>query len=198
MIPTIRTERLILREMRDEDAQPWAELTRDPGVHRNVGTFPEFFSPLHAEMRMMVGRAAHAFGRWTNFAVDWDGVFIGTIGVSHARDTISIGGTTHAVGRSNIGYGFARASWGKGIATEACRAVIAWADETFDPLAYVASYYLDNPASGRVLEKIGLVKDGDPEPHFCMGRMENALAQNMILPRTMRANPPSNQNTQAA
>jgi RimJ/RimL family protein N-acetyltransferase len=198
MIPTLRTDRLILRALRDSDAQPWAELTRDSGVHRNVGTFPSFFTPLHAEMRMMVGYACNALGRVTNFGVECDGTFIGTIGISHPSESSSIGGTRHEVGRANIGYGYARAFWGKGIASEACRAVIDWAESTFLPEAYVASYYLDNPASGRVLEKMGFEKDGEPEPHFCMGRMEYALSQNMILPRSRLQTVPKPHDAQAA
>lgn len=62
--------------------------------------------------------------------------------------------------RGELGYWIARAHWGRGIASEAVRALV---DHAFDVLALervFAHHFLWNPASGRVLEKAGLRREG--------------------------------------
>jgi RimJ/RimL family protein N-acetyltransferase len=58
-------------------------------------------------------------------------------------------------GRGDLGYWFARSAWGKGFATEAARAVVEFAFETLGLDGLSSGHASDNPASGRVLEKIG-------------------------------------------
>ena len=58
-----------------------------------------------------------------------------------------------------IGYSLARDCWGQGYATEAARAMLAFAGETLGARVFVAEHAVDNPASGRVMAKCGLVFD---------------------------------------
>jgi len=59
-------------------------------------------------------------------------------------------------GRSaELGYYIARDHWGRGVATEAALAVARVAFESFGYLKLTSGYYTDNPASGRVLAKLG-------------------------------------------
>jgi len=59
-----------------------------------------------------------------------------------------------------IGYAIGRAWWGRGIATEAARAAMAWAIEAFDLVRVWASTELGNVRSQRVLEKLGMRREG--------------------------------------
>ena len=58
-----------------------------------------------------------------------------------------------------------RDHWGQGYATEAGRAVVAIADESLRLPHLRASHALDNPASGRVLAKLGFAPDGVAKLH---------------------------------
>lgn len=53
-----------------------------------------------------------------------------------------------------MGYWIARPHWGRGFATEGCRALVDIA-RTLGLASLEASHFIDNPASARVLEKLG-------------------------------------------
>ena len=75
-----------------------------------------------------------------------------------------------------LGYWIARHRWGQGYATEAGRAVLAIAG-TLGHRRITAGHFMDNPASGRVLEKLGFRATGRAEPRFSVLRGERAWAQ---------------------
>jgi RimJ/RimL family protein N-acetyltransferase len=71
----------------------------------------------------------------------------------------------------DIGYWVAPEFWGSGLATRAARACMQWLELRGYQGDFVAGHFVDNPASGRVLTKLGFV--GFPnEPYFCLGRQE--------------------------
>ena len=59
-------------------------------------------------------------------------------------------------GRARLGYWIGRPFWGQGYATEAARAAVGWAFEGLDVRRLHAESFARNPASCRVLEKIGM------------------------------------------
>lgn len=61
---------------------------------------------------------------------------------------------------AEIGYSLARDYWNRGIMTEAVRAVLRYAFEKMQLHRVEAQFELDNPASGRVMEKAGMQKEG--------------------------------------
>jgi hypothetical protein len=63
-------------------------------------------------------------------------------------------------GAVELGYWIARPYWGLGFATEAGRAVVDLAQESLRLDRLVAGHFLDNPASGHVLRKLGFVATG--------------------------------------
>ncbi|HET9336851.1 MAG TPA: GNAT family N-acetyltransferase, partial [Sphingomicrobium sp.] len=70
----------------------------------------------------------------------------------------------------------ARAHWGKGFATEAGRALIDIAKALKLP-RLEASHFLDNPASGRVLEKLGFKPTGLSAERYSCARGGEAMAR---------------------
>jgi ribosomal-protein-alanine N-acetyltransferase len=62
--------------------------------------------------------------------------------------------------RGELGYWIARAHWGRGIASEAVRALVEHAFEALALERVFAHHFAWNPASGRVLEKAGLRREG--------------------------------------
>jgi RimJ/RimL family protein N-acetyltransferase len=86
----------------------------------------------------------------------------------------SIGFGRRPSGRVELGYWIARPHWGRGYATEAGRAVLAIARDALRVRRLEAGHFTDNPASGRVLEKLGFRPTGRIAPRFSAGRGEAA------------------------
>lgn len=88
----------------------------------------------------------------TNFAIAVDGAAMGGIGFSLQEDVYHRS--------AEIGYWLGEEFWGRGIATEAVRAVTAYAFDKYDLCRMYAGVLEWNPASMRVLEKAGYVCEG--------------------------------------
>lgn len=146
-----RTDRLLLRPGFIEDAGELAAAIGDEAVARNLSSLPWPYRPCDAAdflalpqdpllPRLLIVERTEASPR-----------IIGGIGI-HRRDD---GGC----GALELGYWIARARWGHGFATEAGRAVMQIAHTNrLPPLNAV--HFIDNPASGKVLRKLGFRPTG--------------------------------------
>jgi RimJ/RimL family protein N-acetyltransferase len=83
---------------------------------------------------------------------------IGSIGIDTSGD------------EPELGYWLARDHWGRGYATEAGRAVIEIARSSLRLPRLVSGHFTDNPASGRVLEKLGFRATGQLARRYSAGR----------------------------
>lgn len=77
-----------------------------------------------------------------------------------------------------IGYWFGRPFWGRGFATEALTSFVAEARALG---ALQAGHFVDNPASGRVLEKGGFAYTGETGTLFSMARGESVPCKRMAF-----------------
>ena len=73
---------------------------------------------------------------------------------------ISLVDLTREDSRAEMGYWIGKPYWGKGYCTEAGRALLGYAFKTLDLNRVMAKYLKRNPASGRVLEKLGMTQEG--------------------------------------
>jgi RimJ/RimL family protein N-acetyltransferase len=137
----LKTERLTLRPPVAADARAIARIANDRRIAENLRRLPHPYSRADAEAFL---NALAAERRETVFLIEAEGVAAGMIGLDYSSDE-----------GPEIGYWLGVASWGKGFATEAVRAVIDYAFEehAFDEL--LAGARVTNPASRRVLEKCG-------------------------------------------
>ena len=150
MMPTLKTERLLLRPFRREDA---------PAVHAHCGEW---------NIARMLTRVPHPYSR--EMAESWI--------VSHEGDwrgggeiTFCIEQNSEAVGAISLrrtadltyelGYWLGEPFWGKGFATEAARGAMRFAFEELGAEKLTSGHFQDNPASGRVLEKCGFRYTGE-------------------------------------
>jgi RimJ/RimL family protein N-acetyltransferase len=160
MSDEMRTKRLILRPVRPVDAGPITEIIQDPRIHRNLARV----APNQNKAQTLAWIATHDLGRENDtghvFAITLDDGFLGIMGANRSG--------RHAP--FNLGYWLAPAVWGKGLVTEAAGAVLGWLEGRGEK-AFVSGYFADNPASGRVLQKLGFMK-ADRAPMFCLGRGE--------------------------
>ncbi len=81
-----------------------------------------------------------------------------------------------------LGYWIAEPFWGKGIAVEACRAVLAYAFREMEPERMQARVIAGNTASSRVLEKLGFRYEGTlRSAQLRRGNFEDVLFYSMLL-----------------
>lgn len=176
MADALRTDRLILRPPTSADARHLGPLARDRDVARMVTMMPFPQPDIAAEGFLLIMEARRGLGLDHVFAIELSGA--GPIGVcgAHARDDDGF----------EIGYWLGRPYWGKGFATEAAQAVTTMARE-LGRGPVTAGHFVDNPASGRVLEKVGFVYTGEIAPRFSLARAAKADTRLMRLGERERA-----------
>lgn len=159
MIPEsieLRTERLLLRAPTVDDAPACARYAQDLECAKNTLTMPHPYTLQHAEEFLGRGADARAKGTGVLWLLDLVGVgVIGSMGLNLAVEH------HHA----ELGYVLGKAWWGRGYATEAGRAIVRFGFEVLELQRINAAYYARNPASGRVLQKLGLKEEGR-RPHM--------------------------------
>jgi RimJ/RimL family protein N-acetyltransferase len=149
-IPTLRTERLVLRAFRAADIDAWAAMEADPEVRRYRGNNPRTRAEAWTAMESGLGQwALRGYGLFALEQAE-DGQFVGFAGVLHPADWPE----------AELGYSLAREFWGQGFAAEAARAARDWAFARHG-LARLASFILpDNARSIRVAETLDAVREG--------------------------------------
>jgi RimJ/RimL family protein N-acetyltransferase len=154
-----RTERLLLRPGWAEDAPALAKAIGDEAIVRNLAKAPWPYTLDHARQFLATERAEGECSllvfRRTNRAPQ----LIGSAGIGRDPN-----------GHAELGYWIARSHWGLGYATEAAAAIVAIARHAMRMQRLHAGHFLDNPASGRVLEKVGFKPTGIVAPRFSAGR----------------------------
>ena len=83
-----------------------------------------------------------------------------------------------------LGYWVGRDYWGLGYAPEAAKAVMAEAQRSLNVDRFVAGVFADNPASMRVLEKLGFKNTGIEGDYFSMARLKHAESIGFALDLT--------------
>jgi RimJ/RimL family protein N-acetyltransferase len=140
----IRTERLLLRPGWTEDAPALLKAIGDEAIVRNLARAPWPYAIEHAEAFLAVEPRPEE----PNFLV-----FRRTLGAPQLIGGVGIAALDE--GEQELGYWIARTHWGLGYATEAASAVVNHARHSLRRKRLIASHFLDNPASGRVLRKLG-------------------------------------------
>lgn len=154
IIPTITTERLILRPHRLEDLAVCTRLWADPEVVRFIGGVP--FSREQCWQRMLRYKGTwhfFGFGFWLIEERN-TGDFIGEAGFLEARREM----TPSIEGTMETGWVLNPSSHGKGYATEAVGAMIDWGKAHFPDQTMTCIIAPENTASLRVAEKLGFAK----------------------------------------
>lgn len=146
-----RSDRFHMRPPEDQDARQIACCVNDLDMARNLARLPHPYEPKDALDWIAYTKKARAQGREYAFVI------------THAEaGVIGSVGFNRAVGEAwEIGYWVDKAVQGKGVATEAAAALLAWGEAQFGVTQFVAGHFQDNPASGRVLEKLGFVRVGE-------------------------------------
>jgi RimJ/RimL family protein N-acetyltransferase len=164
-----RTPRLLLRPGFPEDAPALAAAIADEAIARNLSAVPWPYRMRDAEAFLASPRdpilpALLIFERTAS-----QPQLIGSCGLGRRPS-----------GAVEMGYWIARPHWGRGFATEACAALVSIARALALP-ALEGSHFLDNPASARVLEKLGFEATGLVAPRTSCARGADVPARLMRL-----------------
>lgn len=144
----LETDRLLLRQLSEEDAAFILELLNEPSFIRNIG-----------DRGVRTIEAANAYiqnGPVASYAKNGFGLYL--VKLKETGESIGMGGLIKrdTLEDVDIGYAFLPRFWSKGYAIEATRAVKEYAREAIGLNRLVAIVDPQNEASIRVLEKLGL------------------------------------------
>ena len=148
----IRTQRLLLRQWMDRDRDPFAAMNADPEV---MAYFPSTQSREESDASVDRVRGGIADRGWGFWAVELlqGGPFIGFVGLTPTRQAF------HFTPCVEVGWRLARPYWGRGYATEAGRASLAFGFDELGLEEIVAFAVADNFRSRRVMERLGMSYD---------------------------------------
>lgn len=146
----LTTERLVLRRMQSSDAPAIYALAGNREVAMNTLTIPHPY-PDGAAEEWIERRAKDGFA----ITLRDSGELVGSIGIHVDADDA----------RGEVGYWIGVPHWGRGYASEAAKALIDYAFETLELNKVHAAHFARNPASGRVMQKLGMTYEGTLRQH---------------------------------
>jgi RimJ/RimL family protein N-acetyltransferase len=176
----LRTARLLLRRWRETDHAPFAALNADPTV---MEYFPNRLTRAESDdlvARIETGFANRGYGLWA-LEVCATGQFVGFTGLAVPSFN------AHFTPAVEVGWRLARSAWGKGYATEAALASIAFGfrDAGLDEIVSFTS--VANVRSRAVMERIGMIHE--PTDDFGHPELEGTdLLSPHVLFRILPAN----------
>lgn len=159
--PKIETERLILRQPIAADIPEIITIANDPEV--SSGTLNMPYPYLEKNGVSWVNMAYQGFDNGDRFvfAIVLKGTrkFIGGTGFTF----------NSRFNRAELGYWVGKPYWNKGYTTEALAAIIRFGFKELKLNKFLATYFPHNPSSGKVMEKCGMIKEGELKQHVKKG-----------------------------
>lgn len=163
----LETERLVLRSFTLADAPEVQRLAGDRDIASTTLSIPHPYLPGMAEQWIQSHHESYQNGHTINFAIVLHpgAPLIGSIGLHNIHP---------ANCRAELGYWIGKPYWNHGYCTEAARAVLQYAFGVLGLNRIFATHVLRNPASGRVMQKLGMSCEGRLRQHVeKWGRFED-------------------------
>ena len=154
----LETPRLRLRQWRESDREPFAALNADAEV---MEFFPALLDRPASDAMAERCEALIAQRGWGLWAVELRGSapFIGYVGLHKPTAELPFNPCVE------IGWRLARPHWGRGLATEAARAALAFAFDTLELPEIVSFTSLPNLRSQAVMRRLGMLRDAATFQH---------------------------------
>lgn len=176
--PTLETPRLVLRPFNLNDAPEVQRLCSDFAIADTTAVIPHPYPDGLAEQWIATHADAFARREHVVLAVTTkdSGELIGSIGLVINQPN----------NRAELGYWISKSHWNRGYATEAGSRLVIYGFEELK-LARIDSHcFARNPASGRVLEKIGMQREGCLRSHFVKWDRREDLIMYGLLPNELK------------
>ena len=171
--PVLETPRLLLRPFVLADAADVQRLAGAPEVADTTLNLPHPYREGVAEAWIGSHASRFAEGGGVNYAITFraDGALMGSISLIVTRQ--------HR--RAELGYWLGVPFWGQGYMTEAAGALVARGFALLDLHKIEATHMTRNPASGRVMEKVGMTLEGLLREHvFKNGGLEDLAVYGIL------------------
>jgi len=166
----LRSARLSYRPITAPDAGRVAMLAGEWDVARMTSRIPHPYSLVDADLWIAsIGQDEFVRG------VEFDGKLIGAVGYIEGADR-----------QAEIGYWIGKPYWGHGFATEAARALVAHCFGAAGFLGLTCGHFIDNPASARVIEKLGFRHVGNGQ-QWCEARKSEVETVRYVRKRPLLA-----------
>lgn len=181
----METDRIILRPWQESDAAALYKYASDPEVGPRAGWAP------HKSLEESLDIIRTVFNNDTTWAIvlKETGEAIGAMGYGPSCEC----NLPAREGEPTVGYWVARPYWNKGICTEALDLMIRGIKEDTEITSLISGHFIDNPASGKVMEKCGFVPTGeecfDESLYGGAGRPIRVLRMALWLQHSARALP---------
>ncbi|MEW4283331.1 GNAT family N-acetyltransferase [Priestia koreensis] len=172
-MPTIETERLVLRELVEQDAPALYDYFSDKHVLAYYGMEP--LQSLHEAKAMIENFNAMVEkkqGMRLAIVEKESGETIGTCGFHNYAPRHK---------RAEIGYELAPSHWGKGLATEAVEALVTHLFTTYDLSRIGAVVFIENVASRTLLQKIGFQEEGVLREYMVQSGVAHDVIMHAVL-----------------
>ncbi|WP_080777562.1 GNAT family N-acetyltransferase [Chryseobacterium phocaeense] len=157
--PRIETDRLILSELRKEDIPSVVDYLQDKIFSDLTSNIPYPYTEKDAEFWLNMSKEAFDNHTGFTFAIrNKEEQIIGAIGLHDRGDD-----------KAELGYWMGKPFWNKGYVTEAATALINFGFLELEVNKIFATYFLHNPASGRIMEKAGMEKEALLRQHLKKG-----------------------------
>lgn len=149
----METKRILLRPWREDDAKTLFKYASDPDVGPRAGW------PPHKSVEESLEIIRTLFNNDTTWAIvlKETGEAIGAMGYGPSCEC----NLPAREGEPLIGYWVGKPYWNKGICTEALRLMLDHIRKTTDIKSLISGHFIDNPASGCVMENCGFVPTGE-------------------------------------
>jgi RimJ/RimL family protein N-acetyltransferase len=156
-MPTLQTARLLLRPFAESDAADVQLLAGDHAIADTTLNIPHPYEDGMAEEWIATHRPRFEAGESLTFAITLSdtGGLVGAIGLD----------INQRFQTAEVGYWVGKPYWGLGYCTEAARAVLDHAFHVLYLHRVHACHLSRNPASGRVMQKLGMVHEGRSRQH---------------------------------
>lgn len=177
--PILETERLILRQWRGEDLEPFAAMNADPRVMATLGVNLDRAGSSALIARTAASFAENGFGLWA-IEVRGGGPFVGFTGLSIPRFG------AHFTPAVEVGWRLAFEHWGKGYATEAAIAALDFGFQTRGLDEVVSFASAGNFRSHAVMKRLGMRRDPSDDFDYPGLDLSNPLRRH-VLYRLKRA-----------
>lgn len=156
--PEIETERLLLAELKANDIDDIVKHASNKKIADYTLNLPHPYAEKDAIYWINLAHQGFKNGTHIIFGIKLksDNQFIGGIGLTVEK----------TFNRAEVGYWIAESFWNNGYATEATISIITYAFTELKLNKVTSSYLAKNPASGRVMQKSGMIKEGTLKEHM--------------------------------
>ena len=167
--PTLTTERLTLSRILAADIPTIVKYAGSEQIAATTLNLPHPYEEKDAIFWIQMANAGFVDKTQYTFAIrlNTTNEFMGGIGLR----------TNFKMGRGELGYWIGAPFWNLGFTTEAASAILKFGFETLELNKIYATHVIENPASGKVMIKNGMIKEGELVDHVKKGGLYKTLIQ---------------------